>query len=55
MGCGLVEETTSPLNILNTGTLRAAGKFQELTHEMDKYRRNILVLCKKKKKKDERT
>ena len=29
----------------NTRTLRAAGKFQELTHEMDRYRWNILGLC----------
>ena len=29
----------------NTRTLRAAGKLQELTHEMDRYRWNILVLC----------
>ena len=26
----------------NTRTLRAAGKLQELTHEMDRYRGNIL-------------
>ena len=30
----------------NTRTLRAAGKLQELTHEMDKYRWIILGLCK---------
>ena len=29
----------------NTGTLRAAGKLHELTHEMDRYRRNIPGLC----------
>ena len=29
----------------NTRTLRAAGKFQELTHKMDRYRWNILGLC----------
>ena len=29
----------------NTRTLRAAGKLQELTHEMDRYRFNILGLC----------
>ena len=29
----------------NTRTLRAAGKPQELTHEMDRYRWNILGLC----------
>ena len=29
----------------NTGTLRAAGKLQELTHEMDRHRWNILELC----------
>ena len=29
----------------NTRTLRAAGKLQELTHEMNKYRWNILGLC----------
>ena len=30
----------------NTRTLRAAGKFQELTHEMDRFMCNILWLCK---------
>ena len=30
----------------NTSFLRAAGKLQELTHEMDRYRCNILGLCK---------
>ena len=29
----------------NTRTLRAAGKLQELTQEMDRYRWNILGLC----------
>ena len=29
----------------NTRTLRASGKPQELTHEMDRYRWNILGLC----------
>ena len=29
----------------NTRTLRAAGKLQELTHKMDRYRWNILGLC----------
>ena len=29
----------------NTRTLRIAGKLQELTHEMDRYRWNILRLC----------
>ena len=29
----------------NTRTLRPAGKLQELTHEMDRYRWNILGLC----------
>ena len=29
-----------------TRTLRAAGKLQELTHEMDRYTWNILGLCK---------
>ena len=29
----------------NTKTLRAAGKLKELTHEMDRYRWNILGLC----------
>ena len=28
-----------------TRTLRAAGKLQELTHEMDRYRWNSLGLC----------
>ena len=36
-----VEETT-----WNTRTLRVAGKLQELTHEMDRYKWNILGLCK---------
>ena len=30
----------------NTRTLRAAGKLQELTHELDRYRWNVLGLCK---------
>ena len=30
----------------NTRTLRAAGKLHELTHEMSRYRWNILGLCK---------
>ena len=29
----------------NTRALRAAGKLQELTYEMDRYRWNILELC----------
>ena len=29
----------------NTRTLRAAGKLQKLTHEMDRYRWDILGLC----------
>ena len=29
----------------NTRTLRAAGKLQKLTHEMDRYRWNILGPC----------
>ena len=29
----------------NTRTLRAAGTLQELTHEMDRYRWNILRFC----------
>ena len=29
----------------NTKTLRATGKLQELTYEMDRYRWNILGLC----------
>ena len=29
----------------NTKTMRAAGKLEELTHEMDRYRWNILGLC----------
>ena len=33
------------IGIWNTRTLRAAGKLQELTHEIDKYRWNILGLC----------
>ena len=35
----------------NTRTLRAAGKLQELTQEMDRYRWNILGLCEMKWKK----
>ena len=35
----------------NTRTIKAAGKLQELTHEMDSYRWNILGLCKMKWKK----
>ena len=35
----------------NTRTLRAARKLQELTHEMDRYRLNILGLCEMKWKK----
>ena len=35
-----VEETT-----WNTRTLRVAGKLQELTHEIDRYRWNIFGLC----------
>ena len=30
----------------DTKTVRAAGKRQELTHKMDRYRWNILGLCK---------
>ena len=33
------------IGFLNTRILRAAGKFQELTHRMDRYRWNILGLC----------
>ena len=40
-----VKETTSPLAQETQGYLRAAGKLQELTHEMDRYRWNILGLC----------
>ena len=32
----------------NTGTLKAAGKLQELTHEMVRYRWNTLLFCKMK-------
>ena len=32
----------------NTRTLRAVGKLQELTHEMDRYRWNILGICEMK-------
>ena len=32
----------------NTRTLRAVGKLEELTHEMDRYRWNILGLCEMK-------
>ena len=31
-------------------TLRAAGKLQELSHEMDRYRLNILGLCEMRRK-----
>ena len=34
----------------NKRTMRAAGKPQELTHEMDRYRWNILGLCKMRSK-----
>ena len=34
-----------PIGTWNTRTLRAAGKLQGLTHEMDRYRSNILGLC----------
>ena len=34
-----------PLGTWNTRTLRAAGNLQELTHEMDRYRWNILEIC----------
>ena len=40
-----VEEAISHIGTWNTRTLRAAGKLQELTHEMDRYRWNILGLC----------
>ena len=33
------------IGIWNTRTLRAAGKLQELTHKMDRYRWNILGFC----------
>ena len=33
------------IGIWNTRTLRAAGKLQELTHEMDRYRWNFVGLC----------
>ena len=36
------EETTSPSAL---GTQGPAGKLQELTHEMDRHRWNILGLC----------
>ena len=32
----------------NTRTLGAAGKLQELTHKMDRYRWNVLGLCEMK-------
>ena len=35
----------STIGIWNTRTLRAAGKLQILSHEMDRYRWNILGLC----------
>ena len=34
----------------NTRTLRTAGKLQEPTHEMDRYRWNILRLCETREK-----
>ena len=34
----------------NTRTLRASGKLQEVTHEMDRYRWNILGLCEMRRK-----
>ena len=36
------------IGIWNTRTLRAAGKLQELTHRMDRYRWNILGLRKRR-------
>ena len=36
------------IGTLNTRTLRAEGKLHELTHEMDRYRWNILRLCEMK-------
>ena len=35
----------------NTRTLKAAGKLQEITHKMDKYRWNIFGLCEMRWKK----
>ena len=40
--CGREIITTGTQNMR---TLRAVGKLQELTHGMDRYRRNILGLC----------
>ena len=42
------EETTSPSALGTQRTLRPAGKLQELTHEMDRYRWTILGLCEMK-------
>ena len=39
------ERDNITLGTWNTRTLRAARKLQELTHEMDRYRWNILGLC----------
>ena len=36
------------IGIWNTRTLRAAGKLQELAHEMNRYRWNIFGLCEKR-------
>ena len=39
------ERDNNTVGTWNTRTLRAAGKLQELTHTMDRYRWNILGLC----------
>ena len=40
---GFVEDNIT-IGTWNTRTLRVVGKLQELTHEMDRYRWNILGL-----------
>ena len=41
-----IHERHTTIGPWNTRALRAAGKFQELTHEMDRHKSNILALCK---------
>ena len=40
-----IHEIDITIGTWNTRTLKAAGKLQELTHEIDRYRWNILGLC----------
>ena len=45
VGERIQERDNITIGTWNTRTLRAAGKLQELTHEMDRYGWNILGLC----------